>query len=185
MSAVPLQAATTRPAGATPDASPEFATARALLEEFERELVTTRRFLERLPNDRLTWRPHEKSMTAGQLALHIAEVPGGVMKMALVDEVPRPDFRVREEPASLEDVLRRLDEGAAAVRHTLPTIDEKRMQGTLRIVADGQTVLSAPRKLFLRNILLNHWYHHRGQLGVYLRLLGAHVPSSYGPSGDE
>jgi uncharacterized damage-inducible protein DinB len=71
------------------------------------------------------------------------------------------------------------------LRQTLPTIDDGRMRDTFRMVQDGRTLMSLPRAAFLRNVMLNHWYHHRGQLGVYLRLLGAAVPSSYGPSGDE
>jgi uncharacterized damage-inducible protein DinB len=159
--------------------------ARAMLEEFEGELATTRRFLERVPEDRLTWRPHEKSMTTGQLALHVAEVPAGVLQMALEDVAAPPDLSVREQPDDLRTVLDALDRSADFVRGALPAIDDARMQVTYRIVQDGQTLMSLPRAAFLRAIMLNHWYHHRGQLGVYLRLLGASVPSSYGPSGDE
>jgi hypothetical protein len=89
-----------------------------MLVEFERELGTTRKFLERLPVDRLTWRPHEKSMTAGQLALHIAEVPGRALEMVLADEASPPDFRIREQPKTLRDVLDLLDRSAASVRQT-------------------------------------------------------------------
>jgi uncharacterized damage-inducible protein DinB len=162
------------------------AIATALLAEFEQELGTTRRFLERVPGDQLQWQPHEKSMTAGQLALHIAETPEGVLRMCEQDEAPVPDFSGgRPQPASLDDVLAALDQSAEFVRETLPTIDDGRMRANFRIVQNGKTVLSMPREAFLRSIMLNHWYHHRGQLGVYLRLLGQAVPSSYGPSGDE
>jgi uncharacterized damage-inducible protein DinB len=160
--------------------------ARAMLEEFERELATTRKFLERVPEERLTWRPHEKSMTAGQLALHIASVPAGVLKLSLTDEAAPPDFRAGpKQPQSSREVLDTLDASAAFVRQTLPTIDDGRMRSLFKVVLNGRTLMSLPRADFLRAIMLNHWYHHRGQLGVYLRLLGAAVPSSYGPSGDE
>jgi uncharacterized damage-inducible protein DinB len=159
--------------------------ANALLAEFEMELVTTRKFLERLPEDRLAWRPHEKSMTAGQLALHLAEVPAGVLEMALSDEGTPPELSVREQPSSMREVLDSLDRSAAKVREILPTIDDRRMLGTFRAVQGGRTLMSVPRVGFLRSIMLNHWYHHRGQFGVYLRLVGVKVPSSYGPSGDE
>ena len=158
--------------------------AQSMLAEFEQELVTTRRFLARLPADRLEWRPHEKSMTAGQLALHIAEVPEGVLRLALPDQSPVPDVTTRQ-PTNLDVVLEALDRSADFVRRTLPGIDDARMEATFAIVHDGQTLMSLPRAAFLRSIMLNHWYHHRGQLGVYLRLLGAAVPSSYGPSADE
>jgi uncharacterized damage-inducible protein DinB len=160
--------------------------ATSLLAEFEQELATTRTFLERVPEDRLTWRPHEKSMTVGQLALHIAQSPEGVLRMAQADEAAPPNFGAgRQQPATLREILEALDQGAAYLRQTLPTMDDSRMRGTFRVVQVGRTLMSLPRVAFLRSIMLNHWYHHRGQIGVYLRLLGATVPSSYGPSGDE
>jgi uncharacterized damage-inducible protein DinB len=160
--------------------------ATALLAEFEQELRTTRRFLARVPEERLTWRPHEKSMTVGQLALHIAQTPEGVLRLSEPDEAAPPDFsKGRPEPATLREVLSALDESAAFVRKTLPMIDDERMHETFRVVQNGNTLLSLPRAAFLRSVMLNHWYHHRGQLGVYLRLLDVSVPSSYGPSGDE
>lgn len=180
------QAPTTGPAHEPINASSACAIAQAILDEFERELGTTRKFLERMPAERLTWRPHEKSMTAGQLALHIAQSPEGVIRLTLADEATAPDFsKERPQPASPREVLDTLDRSAAFVRQTLPTIDDARMRDTFTVVRDGRTLMSLPRALFLRNILLNHWYHHRGQFGVYLRLVGAKVPSSYGPSGDE
>lgn len=158
-----------------------------LLEEFERELVTTRRFLEAIPDtpQSLTWRPHPKSMTTGQLALHIAQIPLGVTQLGLQDEAPAPDFGAQPQPKSLREALEALDQGAAFVRRTLPTITDQRMGETWRLSKDGRPIMSMPRAVFFRSVLLNHWYHHRGQLGVHLRLLGARVPSSYGPSGDE
>jgi uncharacterized damage-inducible protein DinB len=160
--------------------------AETLLAEFEQEARTTRRFLERLPNDKLTWKPHVKSMSAGQLALHIAGTPGQIVRMAAQDEVPMPDFsRPNPQPESTEQVLTVLDESIAAVKQILPTLTDERMQAIWRVKRDGTELMAVPRAGMLRNILLNHWYHHRGQFGVYLRLVGAKVPSSYGPSGDE
>jgi uncharacterized damage-inducible protein DinB len=125
-------------------------------------------------------------MTTGQLALHIAQVPMGVLKLALAEEVTAPDFtRARPQPSTRREVLYALDSSAANVRTILPTIDDQRMRATFTVVQAGRTLMSLPRASFLRGVMLNHWYHHRGQLGVYLRLLGAVVPSSYGPSGDE
>jgi uncharacterized damage-inducible protein DinB len=164
----------------------ETSIALAMLREFDRELGTTRKFLERIPDGKLLWRPHEKSMTAGQLALHIAEVPAGVLEMCLADEAPVPDFSDgRRQPATLRQVLDQLDQSAEYVHRTLRNVDDARMHATFTVVKGGRTVMAVPRADFLRAIMLNHWYHHRGQLGVYLRLLGASVPPSYGPSGDE
>lgn len=157
----------------------------ALLAEFEREYITTRKFLERLPGDKLAWRPHAKSMSAGQLGYHIAETPGRALKGVMVDRVSPPDFRVREEATTVAELLAMIDEGAAFVRETLPTLDDARMQAIFTLDFPDGKVVQLPRVAFLRSIMFNHWYHHRGQLGVYLRLLGVSVPSSYGPSGDE
>ena len=159
--------------------------AQAMLGEFEHELDTTRKFLKRIPENKLTWRPHEKSMTVGQLALHIAEVPMGVLDLAMHDQAAPPDMSEREQPATKLDVLDRLEKTAEHVRETLPTLTDERMRATVAIVQDGETLMALPRAAFLRMIMLNHWYHHRGQLGVYLRLLGESVPAAYGPSGDE
>lgn len=160
--------------------------AETFLAEFEREAQTTRKFLEQLPGDQLTWRPHEKSMTAGQLAAHIAGIPANVLRIALQDEIPVPDFgRGNPQPTSTQEILSQLEQSIATVRELLPTISDDRMQVIWKMTADGKEVLAMPRYWVLRSILFNHWYQHRGQLGVYLRLLGAKVPSSYGPSGDE
>jgi len=156
-----------------------------MLEEFERELKTTRRFIERLPEDKLSWRPHVKSMSAGQLAYHIAETPGKAVRMTVPDHEPPPDVTVREEAASLAELLTLLDDSAAIAREVLPTFDDARMRATYTIDLPDGTGFELPRARYLRTIMLNHWYHHRGQLGVYLRLLEVSVPSSYGPSGDE
>ena len=160
--------------------------AASLLGEFEQELGTTRKFIERVPEKQLTWRPHEKSMTVGQLALHIAQVPEGVLRLAQPDEGEVPNVSgERPQPGTLREILDTLEQSAAYVRETLPTIDDRRMRATFRIVQRARTLMSLPRAAFLRSIMLNHWYQHRGQLGVHLRLLNVAVPSSYGPSGDE
>ncbi len=158
----------------------------AFLAEFEQEAKTTRKFLERIPADKLNWRPHEKSMTAGQLALHIAAAPGSIAELAVKDEETAPDFnRPNPQPTSVEEILKAHEESVSKVRRILPSFDDARMQKTWSATVNGKPVMSLPRVAFLRSILLNHWYHHRGQLGVYLRLLGTKVPSSYGPSADE
>jgi uncharacterized damage-inducible protein DinB len=159
--------------------------AQSMLQEFEQELGTTRKFLERVPQEKLNWQPHEKSMTAGQLALHIAQTPAGVLRLAQSDEGAPPNFATRPQPSSVREILDELEKSAAFVRQNLPKMDDARMGATWKLTQGGRTLLAIPRAAFLRNILLNHWYHHRGQLGVYLRLMGCAVPSSYGPSGDE
>ena len=159
--------------------------AQSLLAEFEIQAPITRRFLERLPEDKLTWKPHEKSMTAGQLAYHLALVPGGVIRFVQNNPAQAPDFGNFPQPATRAEVLQLLDDGIAAVRELLPKFDDSRMNETWRLVAGGKEVLAQPRGLFLRDVMLNHWYQHRGQFSVYLRILGVPVPASWGPSADE
>jgi uncharacterized damage-inducible protein DinB len=158
--------------------------AQSLLAEFEVQAPVTRKFLERLPNDKLTWKPHARSMTAGQLAYHLAFVPGGVVRAGQKDQIPPPDFQF-PQPATLQEILDAFDQSIATVREVLPDIDDAAMNATWRIVAGDQEIAAMPRVAFLRNIMLNHWYQHRGQFCVYLRLLDVPVPSSWGPSADE
>ncbi len=156
------------------------------LAEFQQEAKTTRKFIEQLPEGKLNWKPHEKSMTAGQLALHMAAAPAGIMKMASLDEVPMPDFnRPNPQPESLNEIMMAFDASVKTVCETLATFSDEQMNATWRMTREGKDLVAIPRSAVCRNFLLNHWYHHRGQFGVYLRLLGAKVPSSYGPSGDE
>lgn len=158
----------------------------AFIVEFEQEMKTMRRFLERLPEDELTWRPHEKSMTAGQLAYHMASAPASIIKMALLEEKEVQDFnRENPQPKSVSEVLNAFDASVKLVLETLGTISDHQMKESWQLTRDGSVLLTMPRAALIRTVLLNHLYHHRGQFGVYLRLLGAIVPSAYGPSGDE
>lgn len=159
--------------------------AQALLEEFETQAPVTRRFLERLPEEKLTWQPHEKSMTAGQLAYHIASTPGGVVRFALTNPAQVPEFAGFPQPGSCQEILRAHDGGVAVVREILPTIDDAAMAETWRLTAGEQEVLAQPRGQFLRDVMFSHVYQHRGQFSVYLRMLGVPVPASWGPSADE
>ena len=158
--------------------------AQSLLTEFETQAPVTRKFLERLPHDKLTWKPHPRSMTAGQLAYHLALVPGGVVRGAEKDKIPPPDFQF-PQPATLQEILDAFDKSVDTVREVLPSFDDAAMDATWRIVAGDQEIAAMPRVVFLRNIMLNHWYQHRGQFCVYLRLLDVPVPSTWGPSADE
>jgi len=159
--------------------------AQSMFAEFEAQVPITRKFLERLPEDRLTWKPHEKSMSAGQLALHIARVPGGVIRFVQQNPAQAPDFGNIPQPSSTRDILNTFAESVAEVRHTLPMLSDASLQETWRMVQGDKEVLAVPRAQFLRDILLNHWYQHRGQFSVYLRLLNVAVPASWGPSADE
>ncbi len=158
--------------------------AQALLTEFETEAQTTRKFLERLPDDKLAFKPHEKSKTAGNLALHIASIPGMIAQAALEDSWSPPTSG-SPEPKSVQEVLEAHDKSVETAKKILPGFDDARMAESWSFIIEGKPMLTIPRAALLRSIMLNHWYHHRGQFGVYLRLMGCKVPSSYGPSGDE
>jgi uncharacterized damage-inducible protein DinB len=159
--------------------------AESMLKEFQVQVPVTRRFLERLPEDKLTWKPHQKSMSAGQLALHIALSPGGVVRGAQLDRAPAPGFSNIPQPANREEILNAFEETVATVKNVLPQFDDVRMQETWRLMQGDLEIIAMPRGQFLRNILLNHWYQHRGQFSVYLRMLNVAVPASWGPSADE
>lgn len=160
--------------------------AQRLLQELEREATTTRRLLSQIPDDRLDWRPAPRSRTLGELCQHIAENPGDVCALAATSPgvVHDPDTAA-PTPTSTADLLSTLDAGLATARQVLGALTDREMNDTWRLVAGGQELLVLPRHEFLRTVLLNHWYHHRGQLSVYLRGLGLPVPSIYGPSADE
>jgi len=156
-----------------------------LLAELEQEAETTRRVLERIPQAHLSWRPHPKSMSLGQLALHVATVPGSVAELAARDTIPEPPAFVQPEAASAAELVPTLQESVARARSALGGFDDARMGETWRLQSGGQEILAMPRAAVVRTIMLNHWYHHRGQLLVYLRLLNQSVPSVYGPTADE
>lgn len=163
--------------------------AQNLLDEFEIQAPITRRFLERLPEGKLTWKPHEKSMTAGQLAYHLASVPGAIVRFVQNNPAQAPDFSGPAsrfpQPATVNEVLETFDTSIAAVRDLLPRFSDVAMNETWRLVAGEREVLAQPRERFVRDVMLSHWYQHRGQFSVYLRMLNVAVPASWGPSADE
>ena len=157
-----------------------------MLLELEQEAQTTRRVLERVPDQQLDWRPHEKARTLGELALHVAIVPGGVAELAASESpAEAPQFTTDPRPESAAELLPALDESVAKAKRVLGGMDDAALMSTLRLMQGEREVLAIPRAALLRSIMLNHWYHHRGQLTVYLRQLDVPVPSVYGPSADE
>jgi uncharacterized damage-inducible protein DinB len=156
-----------------------------LLAELEQEAQTTRRVLERIPQAHLSWKPHPKSMSLGQLALHVATVPGNVAELAARDTIPEPPNFVQAEAATASELVPSLTESVARARRALGDFDDARMGAMWRLQSGGRDIMAMPRVAFVRAIMLNHWYHHRGQLLVYLRMLNQSVPSVYGPTADE
>jgi len=158
--------------------------ANALLQELEMEAATTRRVLERVPDAHLNYTPNPKSRTLGQLAMHIAVNPAGVTSLAAMNPADAPAFG-ELNPTSTAEVLAALDESMTTARALLSGMSDEMLHERWSMRAGGAEVMAMPRIALLRTVLLNHWYHHRGQLSVYLRLLGVPLPSIYGPSADE
>jgi uncharacterized damage-inducible protein DinB len=156
----------------------------ALLQELEQEAMTTRRVLERVPADKLAWKPHEKSMSLGQLALHVATTPGFVAEMSRQSPFRMPPF-TQPSAERAADLVPALEGSVATARRVLGGMTDADLSATWHLMQGDREVFSMPVGAMLRTIMLNHWYHHRGQLAVYLRQVGALVPSIYGPSADE
>lgn len=156
----------------------------AMIQELEQEAQTTRRVLERVPEKHLSWKPHEKSMSLGQLALHIAMIPGGIAEMSRKSPFNAPEFR-QPVAATAAELIPALEQSVAKAKEVLLSMNDSQLQETWRLVSGDQELMAVPVGVVLRSIMLNHWYHHRGQLSVYLRELGVPVPSIYGPSADE
>ena len=156
------------------------------LDELASEASTTRRVLERVPEAHLGWRPHARSMSLGQLALHVATLPRQLTEFVSGDEL---DFGAAAGTApmvaSRQQLLAAFTSSTEHARAYLETLSDARATATWRLMIDGRQLFAAPRAAVLRSFLFNHWYHHRGQLLVYLRLLDVPVPSVYGPSADE
>jgi uncharacterized damage-inducible protein DinB len=156
-----------------------------MLQELEQETQTTRRVLERVPGNQLAWRPHEKARTLGELALHVAMVPGGVAELvASPSPAQAPQFT---DPSlkSVSELIPALDQSIAKARKVLGGMNDATLLATWRLMQGDRELFAVPRVAMLRSVMLNHWYHHRGQLTVYLRELGVPIPSIYGPSADE
>jgi uncharacterized damage-inducible protein DinB len=159
--------------------------AQSFLAEFEVQAPITRKFLERLPEGKLTWKPHTKSLTAGQLAFHLATVPAGIVQFVANNPAQAPKSFEFPQPANRAEILKAFDDGLQTVRNQLPKFDDAAMKETWHMMAGDHEVMAQPREQFVRDIMLSHWYQHRGQFCVYLRLLDVAVPSSWGPSADE
>lgn len=157
-----------------------------MLDEFRGELSTTRRLLERVPEDKLAWQPHPRSMALGQLAMHLATLPGGMAKLSQSDSFDLSK-RTREFalPKDAAELLAAFEQSARDVESVFTETSEERANAFWRLIDGEREILTRPRFKIWRAFLLNHWYHHRGQLTVYLRLLDIPIPPVYGPSADE
>jgi uncharacterized damage-inducible protein DinB len=161
----------------------------SILPEFDHEMANTRKTLERVPDDKLDWKPHEKSMTMRALTTHLATLPHWAMftiKEDSMDLAPADAPPRRTTPVnSTQEALETFDKSIAAAREAISGASNEQLLGPWSLLNGGQTVFTLPRIAVLRSFVMNHNIHHRAQLGVYLRLNDIAVPSIYGPSADE
>jgi uncharacterized damage-inducible protein DinB len=160
--------------------------ANAMLSELREEAAITKRILGRVPADKLSWRPHARSMSLGQLALHLANIPGGLTKLTQLDEFDASQANFNpQDPKDLGEIHAALEQSVRTAEECLGSMTENFASAPWRLMLQDKELFSKPRIGVLRTIMLNHWYHHRGQLAVYLRLLDVPVPVIYGRSADE
>jgi uncharacterized damage-inducible protein DinB len=159
--------------------------AQSIVADFERDAALSRSLLEAVPEDKLDWKPHEKSRTLGELAGHIAECPSwtGSMLEDSMDFAELKDYQPFV-PASKQELLENLEQNRAQFAPALDGKDDEFMRATWTMKMGGQVLLQQPRADVIRDIILGHNAHHRGQLTVYLRLLDAQVPKTFGPTAD-
>lgn len=161
----------------------------AMLAEFDHEMISTRQTLERVPEGKGDWAPHEKSMKMGRLAGHLAELSGWGATIINQDEL---DFRPVGAPptqpfvmTSRQQLMETFDKKVTEARAAIAAASDEHLMKTWTLLGGGKTIMAMPRITFLRSFFMNHIIHHRAQLGVYLRMNNVPVPSVYGPSADE
>jgi uncharacterized damage-inducible protein DinB len=164
--------------------------AETFLPEFDHEIASTRKILERVPDDRLAWRPHPKSMTLGRLASHLAELPelGAItFEHDTLDFAPKTGTPVwtSKELDSRDSIVANFDRAASRARAALASARDESLREMWTLRAGDHVIVQLPRIASYRNMMMNHLIHHRGQLSVYLRLCDVPVPGMYGPSNDE
>ena len=161
----------------------------ALLPEFDVEMARTRKTLERVPDDKLAWKPHEKSMTLGRLAGHLAELPGWGMATMSNDtfDIAPPGAPPQQglTATSRQEALDIFDKNIAAARAAIAGASDELLMKPWSLLKGGRTLMTLPKIAVLRSFVMNHMIHHRAQLGVFLRLNNVPVPAIYGPSADE
>jgi uncharacterized damage-inducible protein DinB len=156
--------------------------------EIDREVERSRRALEQVPADKYDWKPHEKSMMFGYLVNMVATIPNWIAMQINQDELdvaPVGGSNMEQKRLNTsKELLEALNKAAAGVRSAFEKTADEHLQTNWRLLARGQVVMEAPRYEMIQDTI-NHWAHHRGQMTVYLRLMGAKVPALYGPSADD
>lgn len=158
----------------------------AIMAELQQEATTTRAMLERIPEKSLTWKPHEKSMSLGRLAYHIAEIPEWMSVTVDQDEFDfaKSDY-VPKDGMSKEEILKAFDDNLANALTCLKNASDEKLMGTWTMKNGDVTYFTLPKIAVVRSFVQSHSVHHRGQLSVYLRMLDVPLPQVYGPTADE
>jgi uncharacterized damage-inducible protein DinB len=156
-----------------------------LLPEFDQETANTRKVLERVPDDKLDYKPHAKSMTMARLAGHVAELPSWTTETINREVLDLTPDMIPATPASRQEILDKFDSAVKAAREALANVSDEELQKIWTLKWQGSEIFALPRVVVLRNMVMNHMIHHRAQLGVYLRLNDIPVPGMYGPSADD
>lgn len=158
----------------------------AFIAELKHEAASTKRILERVPEGKFDWKPHEKSMTLGRLTSHVAELPGFLNSILTMDEVDFAKGHYKPSHANTpEELMSVFQEKIDEVMATLQNTSDEKMNESFTLRSGDHVIATVPRKVAVRSMALNHILHHRGQIAVYLRLLDVPVPGLYGPSADE
>jgi uncharacterized damage-inducible protein DinB len=155
-----------------------------LLPEFDQEMANTRKIIECVPEDKFGWKPHEKSMTLGRLASHVAEMPGWVVVTINQDKLELTPGQKPFLASTKAELLETLDKNVSEARKAIAGATDDHLSKIWSLIYGGKTVFSMPRAAVLRSMVMSHMIHHRGQLGVYLRLVDVAIPGMYGPSAD-
>jgi uncharacterized damage-inducible protein DinB len=156
-----------------------------ILAELDHEARTTTRVLERVPAEHFDWAPHAKSMTLRKLSWHLATIPARVLKMLRDGTFDVAKATPPEPPADSASIVAAFAENVSAVREFLGTLDDAALKEQFTMTRGDEVLMTLPKIAVIRSILLNHSYHHRGQLTVYLRMLDVPLPAVYGSSADE
>lgn len=159
--------------------------AQNLLPEFDMEMANTRKIIERIPDDKLAWKPHEKSFSLGDLATHVANLPGWMKVTIEQDELDMSQPFEQPKASNRAQLLEIFDENVTRARESLQGASDERLMGSWTLRTGDEIHFSMPRTACLRGFVMNHSIHHRAQLGVYLRLNDVALPPIYGPSADE
>ena len=156
-----------------------------IVDEIDQEAPITRRILAAVPEDKLPWKPHAKSMSLARLAQHVAEIQGRLAQIMVHDSFDPTTFPQQAEPTTLAEIMTTFETGRARAKELICQTGDERALQNWSFVAGGQPSMTLPRIAAYRVLLMNHLYHHRGQLSVYLRLLDVPVLHIYGPTADD